>query len=245
MFFKAINRNLDPPQLKIKNGIIDQVNQFNFLGVHIDQRLKWNDHINHVSMKVSRANGILSRLKHFIPKHVLQTIYHVIISPHLNYGNLLWGFNCNRIIRIQKKSIRIINNARFNSHTEPLFKRCNILKLTDMVTLRQLIFYEKMCNAAIPNYFKSFMPTLQSQIHDYPTRGKSNPRAPIARTQYQRNTLRYQISILIGSTPAPVIANIGNQTSETFKFNTKKRILDAYEEHCLLMNCYICQHHPT
>ena len=50
--------------LKINNIPIEQVKQFNFLGLIIDSTLKWNSHVNHIALKVSRVIGILYRLKH-------------------------------------------------------------------------------------------------------------------------------------------------------------------------------------
>ena len=53
--------------------------------------------------------------------------------PYINYGLMVWGFSCNRIIKLQKKTIRIICLTNYNAHTEPLFKKLKILNVTDML----------------------------------------------------------------------------------------------------------------
>ncbi len=59
-----------------------------------------------------------------------------MIHPHLSYGVLAWGnaaqkyLNCTTIL--QKRAIRIIHQATYNAHTEPLFKKANVLKLVDL-----------------------------------------------------------------------------------------------------------------
>ena len=58
---KNINLNLN-----INDTKIDQVNEFNFLGILLDECLTWNAHIQKISSKISRVNGTLSRLKRFL-----------------------------------------------------------------------------------------------------------------------------------------------------------------------------------
>ena len=62
---------------------IERVSQFNFLGVVLVSTLKWDKHIGHVSLKVSRVIGVLLRLKHIYPQEVLLALYNTLILPHL------------------------------------------------------------------------------------------------------------------------------------------------------------------
>ena len=47
--------------------------------------LKWNKHINDISIKVSKVIGILFRLRTILPSDVLQTLYNSLIMPHFHY----------------------------------------------------------------------------------------------------------------------------------------------------------------
>ena len=47
------------------------------------------------------------------------------------------GFQCQRINQLQKRAIRIITLSNFNSHTDPLFKKLNLLKVNDMLALQK------------------------------------------------------------------------------------------------------------
>ena len=67
---------------------------------------------NKIANKISQSIGILSRLKHFLPMKAKLMIYNSLILPHFNYGILAWGYNCERIIKLQKKSVRIISLAK-------------------------------------------------------------------------------------------------------------------------------------
>ena len=75
MCFHTSNKTVTYPKLKINSVTIDRVNDFKFLGLIISSNLKWNKHINHISIKVSKVIGIMFRLRTILPSDVLQTLY--------------------------------------------------------------------------------------------------------------------------------------------------------------------------
>ena len=95
------------PKLNIwANGNqIDEVQEFNFLGITIDQNINWTLHIRKISIKISRVIGVLRKLKRIFPQHILRLIYNSIIRPHLIYGLNLWGFKHKRITILEKKKL--------------------------------------------------------------------------------------------------------------------------------------------
>ena len=105
MLFYMPGRNLQIPNLHnfINNIKLECLDYFNFLGITIDKLLTWKEHINLIANKMSRTVGVINRLKNYIPENALLTIYNTLIIPHLNYGILKWGFNSDRILKIQKK----------------------------------------------------------------------------------------------------------------------------------------------
>ena len=90
--------------ISVNNNQIDQVDEFNFLGITIDQSVTWASHIRKISLKISRVIGISRKLKHTFPPYILRTIYNSLVHPHLIYGLNLWGFKHKRITVLQKKS---------------------------------------------------------------------------------------------------------------------------------------------
>ena len=97
-------------------------NSVRYLGVKIDENLSWKDHIHDIATKLNRANALLFR--NYVNFNTLKSIYFAIVDSHINYANLIWGQNVNspfRIVTLQKKSIRIIDNQTRNSHSSLLF----------------------------------------------------------------------------------------------------------------------------
>jgi hypothetical protein len=104
MVFHTPGRQLQYPSLFMNDCSIEIVNEFNFLGIVFDKSLTWKCHVNAVCKKVSKAIGILNKLKNYLPSHALKTIHNSLVLPHFNYGLLLWGSRSNKVFPIQKKS---------------------------------------------------------------------------------------------------------------------------------------------
>ena len=88
------------------------------------------------SKKLSRAVGMLYKIRDYSQKHVLKTLYHSIFSSHLSYGLPVLG-NADRvfldcIIKLQKKAIRAISFSSYTAHSKPIFKDFEILTLNDL-----------------------------------------------------------------------------------------------------------------
>ena len=97
-------------------------------------------------------------------------LYNTLILPHITYGIMVWGYQGNRLNKIQKKAIRIIISNRYNSHTEPIFKQLNMLKLEDLLKLQQLKFYFKFNEGSLPVYLENWDITPNAHVHNYNTR---------------------------------------------------------------------------
>lgn len=57
----------------------------------LDKHLSWDVRINQLCTKLSRANGILSKLRHNAPLEVCLQVYYAIFYSHLIYGCNIWG----------------------------------------------------------------------------------------------------------------------------------------------------------
>ena len=63
MVFHNPQRRVNYPILKSNNVNIERVSQFNFMGVILASSSKWDKHVAHASLKISRVSGVLYRLK--------------------------------------------------------------------------------------------------------------------------------------------------------------------------------------
>ena len=103
------------PIIKSNDMPIERVTEFKLLGVLIDSTLTWSPRCNYIANKLSRICGVVSRLKHYVPKHILTIIYNSLFLSHISYGITSWGFNmCTRISKLQNNVIRFLTNSTFN-----------------------------------------------------------------------------------------------------------------------------------
>ena len=140
VIFKSARKK--PPRkikFEINGDQIAELESTKYLGVILDQNLNWKKHISHVSTKLSKYIGLLYKLRHFVPKSTLSSLYNAFIMPHINYGLINWSSatktNLTPIKRCLKKAVRAINFAKARDHSLPLFKKQNLLCFDDIVEL--------------------------------------------------------------------------------------------------------------
>ena len=165
---KDVNLTFIP---KIYDYEISRKYSARFLGVIINHKLNWNDHIVAIRAKMSRYVGILFKLKKFIPISALKNIFHSFVQAHLNYCSLVWGLSCKssieKLFTEQKKAMRsIIPGYQLNyqkagvnpTHTKPYFTKYKIATVHSIILINLLIFMFKY------NYFKHFLPLSVAEI---------------------------------------------------------------------------------
>ena len=132
----------------INNTKIEQSLETNFLGVTLQNNLKWNIHTNKIGNRLSQTNYFINKIKHRVSCQILTLIYNTLVLPHLNYGIMSWikpnSTETKRLNTIQKKIIRNVKCAKYNSHTDPLFKQLRLLKLEDIFKLKGSLMYLKI-----------------------------------------------------------------------------------------------------
>ena len=231
------------PKLNIwANGNqIDEVQEFNFLGITIDQNITWTPHIRKISIKISRVIGVLRKLKHIFPQHILRLIYNSLIHPHLIYGLNLWGFKHKRITILQKKAIRILAFRPYISHSTSAFKELKIPMLKDLYTIQLYKIYYKNIHNILPVYFQRFLPNYNNgSAHDHNLRHQAL-RLPMTRKEYYVQSTKYQLFKLIRETPQLDLDRCLTSSLVQFVAYFKYKIIEAYNAVCNIRNCYVCQ----
>ena len=79
----------------IRDIKIKRVTSVKFLGLIIDDQLKWLEHIQYIKNKVSKSIGILCKVRNYPDKTTLHNLYFTFVYPYLIYGIEIWGNACN------------------------------------------------------------------------------------------------------------------------------------------------------
>ena len=102
MVFHSDKKIVRYPKLFINDVKIERVDYmyFKFLGLQLNHNLKWNKHISHVSLKITKITGLLHKLKLKFPTSILKPIYNTLLFPHINYCILTWGSQIDKLHKL-------------------------------------------------------------------------------------------------------------------------------------------------
>ena len=174
MFKKKTDEHRKPFDIKIKidGKKIEPSTHVKYLGILIDSHLNWNFQADEVSTKLSRAVGMLAKIRHYVNPKTLNMIYHGIFSSILLYGSQIWG-QSNKVIlkmgKLQNKALRVINFKPVRSSTNPLYNKCEILKFADSIKLSNFLFAHDNIKGNLPTSLCDSI-TLVDTRHLYKTR---------------------------------------------------------------------------
>ena len=136
--------------------------------------LLWKMHLTSLEKKLSRGIGLLSKIRHYVPKFLLKSIYYSIFNSHLIYGCEVWGQNQNNVLvhtlqKLQEKAVCLINFETNKNVVGRLIKDSNILKLTYFIKYKYALFIRNSLRKENIPIFNEFY-TLFNQNHVYNTR---------------------------------------------------------------------------
>ena len=136
--------------------------------MYLDKFLDWNQHIEELSKKLSRANGILSKLRYNAPLNLCLLVYYAIFYSYLNIGCNVWAFtsdkNIDDIRILQDKCVRIMTFAPFRSNTDQSYIDLGLLKVRDVIKTNQLKIVYDYYDQKLPDDLMSLF-VLSSNIH--------------------------------------------------------------------------------
>ena len=225
------------PQKKCPTGVALEINEkalkrencIKYLGIFIDSNLSWKTQVGHISKKIKRSIGVLSKIRYYVNARALLQLYYALIHPFLIYGILSWAntypSTYQPLLILQKKALRLITFSKYDEHSNPLFKSLEILKIQDLAKYHIAILMYKFHNSLLPPTFSSFF-TQSSNIHNHNTRSSSKQSyfLPSARTNYGKYNIRFQGPMVWNS-----IDNlIKSTTLRQFKTKLKEKYVNVY-----------------
>ena len=207
------------PKIFISGGQIYRKSELMFLGVVLDEKLKFDHHISYISKKIAKSVGIIYELKQNVPIGILKTLYFSFVYPHLTYCVTTWGStyesHLKPIVLLQKKIIRMVANVEYLSHTNPLFYNFELLKFQDIYNLAISIFMYKNKNS----------PIFQSE-HNYVTRNRDLAQIPFQRLTLTQHSIYHTAPVFWNKIPDRIKRS---RSIGKFKFEMKRYLLGSYD----------------
>jgi len=132
MVFPSDTKN--STRLIIDGQEIKKVSNCRYLGVIVDDELKWTDHIQHIYSKLLKYTSIFYKLRAKVPVRILSNVYYAFVHPHLLYAIEVYGNTCSsyidKLFKLNNKLLRILQHKPFRSHVPDLYIEFNTLPVT-------------------------------------------------------------------------------------------------------------------
>lgn len=131
--------------------LLNSVDSSRFLGLLVDEDLKFHAHIVKLNKKLASGCYCVRATFQELGRGVARDIYFALVESHLRYALPFWGA-CSQLLfqtvfALQKRAVRNLSNASPRTHCKPLFIEHNILTLPSLFILETayLIHKNRQC----------------------------------------------------------------------------------------------------
>ena len=143
-----------------------------YLGITLEENLEWNLHLNLIKSKLNKAIGLLYKIRHYLPKFLLETLYCTIFHSHLIYACQIWGQSFNTLRKIQPlqdKALRVMNFKANNHDVRDLYKSDQTLKMSNYIKMLNCLFVRDVLTKSRTPSFENYINTSEN-LHHHNTR---------------------------------------------------------------------------
>ena len=143
----------------------------NYLGINLDQNLNFKPHISILAKKVAKSVGMLWKLRKFLIKKTLVSLYYAFVHSHLLYGIVTLGPSVssntlNQLQLLQNNSIRAIVGLKKSQHITSSYRELEILKTKNLCNFEiakpMFLYHYSRLPITFNNYFVT-----SSAVHNY------------------------------------------------------------------------------
>ena len=181
-----------------------------YLRVQIDNDLNVKSHMQLFHNKLSRAVGIMFKVKNFFPKKILTLIYHAMFNSHLLYCITIWtstfSTHLNSIRILQNKAVKLLAGIHWRHSSSSGYKSLSILKLDDMIKLQSALFVHRHFYKKLPTNLQNYFTNVKI-CHSIATRRQAcslNYYIPRYRSSKLQRSIKYKGVKMWNSTPLEI-----------------------------------------
>ena len=190
----------------INDKPVTRYSSFPCLGVELDERMSWENHIDTICRKVGSGIGIIKRVKPFVPSQTLQNLYNSLVLPYFDYCSPLWD-NCGSMLKeklqkLQNRAARIMTGANYDVRSTDLLHAMSWKNLNDRHKMnKSVLMFKILNNHSAPNFKDKFI-TRDTNLSNYNLRNADiNFSVPKPRTEYLKKGFGYSGAVLWNSLP--------------------------------------------
>ena len=220
-----LNQLLHDPQIKLDQQVIKRVTKAKLLGVIVDEKLSWGDHINDIVVpKVLKGLQMLRALRPLLSVPQMASLYNTLVLPHFDYCSSLWG-NLGKVLRdkvqkLQNRAARIITRDSYDVRSKDILQKLNWSDLQQRRNMQMSILMYKILNGQAPSYLSDLFARANMSNGYNLRRSELNVKIPQPHTENLKRSLSYSGAILWNSIP--------HYSRDVNKLSTFKNLIRNY-----------------
>ena len=185
-------------KIKLNGQRLYQSSYIKYLGVLVDEHLSWKPQIYELTKKLNRSNSMLSKIRHYVNKKTIRSLYFSLFASHISYCCQVWGqsgnYHLNKVLSVQRCALRIIEFKPFHSDVSSLFHNLNIPLFSNLVRMSNIMFVFESLTNYLPSPISNFFSQCR-HVYSYNTRNIENGKLvlPIFKgMKYGKYSIKYQ-----------------------------------------------------
>ena len=177
---------IDSISFKVDNIDLDEVSSFKYLGIVINNRLNWQDHVDQMFSKINKKLGLLKRIRYCLPLDARLMFFNSYVLPLFDYADIVWGDRGNSTLMLQLQSLhnkaaKIILDLPIGSSASEALNKLKWKTLARRRAEHRAIFIYKCLNNLFSHRFNI---EFNRDKHEYNTRCKNNIRKSASRRNW-------------------------------------------------------------
>ena len=187
IFSKKIERLVYPP-LYLQNKQLVEVASHKHLGLTLNNKLTWDDHITRICTDAGKRLSVIKRLPSNITPYTKLQLYKTFVRPVLEYGSVIFD-NCTKnlsdaIESVQRQAAIASTRAYRKTPTPNLLNECGLDSLQDRRCRAKLVLMFKMKKGKTPDYLRTLLPGEVGENQGYNLRNSQDIRMPKVNKNY-------------------------------------------------------------
>ena len=126
---------------------LERTKTIKYLGIVIDQNLKWTQHIEATTKRTRKLIYIFKNIRNILNINLLRTVYYALAQTLLTYGQIGWGgmarTNLDPLVKAQKALLRVITKKPYRSPSDDLYTDFKVLDVRQLYIRSVLVRYRR------------------------------------------------------------------------------------------------------
>ena len=158
MVFGSSHKLANDPQLNLSLGDkpVEQVKTAKLLGITLDPRLSWSEHIDNIVTKMARGTAMTRKCAKYVTPNILNQVIQSLVLSQLDYCPSIWSSaakkDLSKLQIAQNKAARLALHCSIRTNVQSMHKKLSWLTVERRLKSSLLMFFRNVMFEKQPLY---------------------------------------------------------------------------------------------